>query len=59
MSSDLKQPITFPKEFGTVSEFYFLELEMIHFGLQHTIKKYTEIRKFTENAKRERDMLKE
>lgn len=54
MSSDLKQSITFPKEYGTVSEFYFLELEMIHFGLMHTIRKYLDIRKFIEKAKNDK-----
>jgi hypothetical protein len=39
-SKDKKRELKFPKEYGTVSEFYFMELEMIHFGLLHTIRKY-------------------
>ena len=39
-SKDLKKSLSFPKEYGTVTEFYFLELEMIHFGLLHIGKKY-------------------
>jgi Ubiquitin elongating factor core len=54
MVKDLKKPITFPKEYGTVSEFYFIELEMIHFGLMHTIRKYIDIRKYLDKIKEER-----
>jgi len=39
-SKDKKRELKFPKEYGTVSEFYFMKLEMIHFGLLHTIRKY-------------------
>ena len=53
-SKDLKKPIQFPKEYGTISEFYFMELEMIHFGLMHTIRKYTDIRKLCERLKEDK-----
>jgi hypothetical protein len=42
---ELKQSLKFAKEYGTISEFYFMELEMIHFGLLHSIRKYTDVRK--------------
>lgn len=42
---ELKKSLSFPKEYGTISEFYFMELEMVHFGLMHTIRKYLDIRK--------------
>lgn len=48
---ELKGSIKFPKEFGTISEFYFMELEIIHFGLLHTIRKYNEVRDILERLK--------
>ena len=42
---EFKQPLKLLKEYGTISEFYFMELEMIHFGLLHSIRKYTDVRK--------------
>lgn len=57
MSKDLKMPVSFPKEFGTISEFYFMELEMIHFGLMHVIRKYLDIRKYVDRIKEERKMV--
>lgn len=46
-----RKQIVFPKEYGTISEFYFMELEMLHFGLLHTIRKYGDIRKITDRLK--------
>ncbi len=48
MNKEFKEPLKIPKEYGTISEFYFMELEMIHFGLMHTIRKYNDIRKIIE-----------
>lgn len=42
---ELKKSLSFAKEYGTISEFYFMKLEMVHFGLMHTIRKYVDIRK--------------
>lgn len=50
-NKELKKPLQFPKEFGTISEFYFMELEMIHFGLMHSIRKYTDVRKILDKLK--------
>ena len=36
---ELKQPIVFQKEYGTISEFYFMFIESLHFGLAHIYKK--------------------
>jgi hypothetical protein len=55
-TKELKRELKFPKEYGTVSEFYFMELEMIHFGLLHTMKKYQEVRKMLDRIKEERKM---
>jgi len=56
-SRDLRKSLSFPKEFGTVSEFYFMDLEMVHFGLLHTIRKYQDIRKMIDRMKDERKTL--
>ena len=53
-SRDLRQSISFPKEFGTITEFYFMEFEMIHFGLLHTFRKYQDIMKMMDRLKEER-----
>jgi hypothetical protein len=53
-SRDLRQGISFPKEFGTITEFYFMEFEMIHFGLLHTFRKYQDIMKMMDRLKEER-----
>ena len=53
-SKELKKPLTFPKEYGTISEFYFMELQMIHYGLLHSIRKYTDIKKMMERLKEDR-----
>lgn len=52
-SKDMKRPLQFPKEYGTITEFYFMELEMIHFGLMHTLRKYVDIRKLIDRLKEE------
>jgi hypothetical protein len=52
-SRDSRQPLTFPKEFGTISEFYFMEVEMVHFGLMHIIKKYRDIKRIMDKLKQD------
>jgi hypothetical protein len=42
---EAKRPLTYPKEYGTITEFYFMLSEMIHFGLMHSFRKYLEIKK--------------
>lgn len=54
ISKEFKKGIQFPKEYGTITEFYFMELEMIHFGLMHTIRKYLDIRKLIERLQEEK-----
>ena len=56
-SRDLRQGIKFPKEYGTVSEFYFMELEMIHFGLLHTMRKYQDVKKLMDRLKEEKKAI--
>lgn len=51
---DLKQPLKLMKEYGTISEFYFMELEMIHFGLMHSIRKYVDVRKLIDRLSQEK-----
>jgi hypothetical protein len=46
---ELKQPLQFSKEYGTISEFYFLFGQLIHFGLMHSIKKYLDVRKIKDS----------
>lgn len=53
-SKDQRKGLTFPKEYGTISEFYFMELQMIHFGLMHTIKKYQDVRKLVDRLKEDK-----
>ena len=53
MNKELKKDLKFPKEYGTITEFYFMELEMIHFGLMHTFHKYQDIRKIIDRLKNE------
>lgn len=54
---ELKKSISFPKEYGTISEFYFMELEMIHFGLLHSIRKYIDIRKMIERLQEDKKQV--
>ena len=56
-SSEGKAPITFPKEFGTITEFYFLFFEMTHFALVHITRKCEEIRNLIDRMKEEKGML--
>ena len=49
-----KQALKFPKEYGTISEFYFMELQMIHVGLMHTVRKYADVRKMIEKLQEEK-----
>jgi hypothetical protein len=51
---DKRKPLTFPKEYGTITEFYFMEIEMMHYGLHHILRKYTDIRKLIDNLRQER-----
>ena len=53
-NKDLKQQLKYPKEFGTITEFYFMELEMIHFGLMHSFHKYQDIRKIIERLQNDK-----
>lgn len=52
-TKELKQPLTFSKEYGTISEFYFLLGQMIHFGLLHMFRKVTDIRKMIDRLNEE------
>jgi hypothetical protein len=52
-SKEQKKPLKFAKEYGTISEFYFMEFEMIHFGLLHAFNKYEDIRKMIDRIKEE------
>ena len=52
---DMKEPLKFPKEYGTISEFYFMELQIITFGLMHTIRKYKDIRKMIDRLKSDKE----
>lgn len=51
---EFKQPLKLLKEYGTISEFYFMELEMIHFGLLHSIRKYTDVRKLIDRLSQDK-----
>ncbi len=53
-SKDSKQSIAFPPDFGTISEFYFLFFEMVHFSLIHITRKCEEIRNLVDRYKEER-----
>jgi hypothetical protein len=53
-SKELKKPLIFPKEYGTVSEFYFMELEMVHYGLLPIMRKYKDIKKIMDNLKKDK-----
>ena len=55
-SKDHKVPLGMPKEFGTISEFYFMELQMIHYGLMHTIRKYQDVRKMLDRLKEDKEV---
>ncbi len=55
-TKDLKQPLAFPKEYGTISEFYFLLGQMIHFGLLHMFRKVTDIRKLIDRLEEEKKL---
>ena len=52
-------PIKFAKEYGTISEFYFMELEIIHFGLMHTINNYTDLKKIIDKYKQDRENIRD
>lgn len=49
-----RKSIVFPKEYGTITEFYFLAQQMLHFGLTHIFKKYADIKKLTERLNEDR-----
>lgn len=55
-NKSMKKDVKFKKEFGTISEFYFLMSQQVHFGLMHSIRKYLDIRKMLERMEEEKKL---
>ena len=53
-TKEMKKDLQFSKEYGTISEFYFLMTQMIHFGLLHTFKEFENVRKMLDRLTEEK-----
>lgn len=45
---EYSRELAYPKEYGTITEFYFLFDLMLHYGLMHSMRKLTDVRKLVD-----------